>query len=464
MPRTAGRGCRIRRVTDTMLRDSIVLFVLFVSAAVAGERAAGGFFFVFIGFGYLALRNYLNRQKHEAALQDFANRLRGVELNQMKLQGLAIPKPGAAATPPPPQPAQAPAQPAWQPAAPPVSQVASDVPKPIPIPTPVSPAPPTQRPAPAAPPVFPAAAAQSAPPAPSKLPIPAPVPVPVRSARVTSSIASPVRATAPAKKSQNMEEFIGGQVLLKVGIVSLVLGTVWGLAYMFGGTPGGKVLLGLLGSAVLLGLGVWIERKERYQIFGRSCIGGGWAMLFATVFSMYHVAAGMIGHSLYYRSQRVTSLAFGLAFLTIAISHSTVWSLGAEAVLALALVVIVHKLRWYELEVFGILAAYITHWIWLMPIIEPMGSQKHDFPEYAASIALLGFYWLTFRSSYVWREIRSTYQENTSTVAAILNTVLLLFVTKYQSSHPEYAFPALLVLGGVEFVLGQMPFVKRRRA
>lgn len=284
-----------------------------------------------------------------------------------------------------------------------------------------------------------------------------------------------------------MEEFIGGQVLLKVGIVIFVLGTIWALSYFFGGTPTGKVMLALLGSAVLLGLGVWIERKSQYQIFGRSCIGGGWAMLFATVFSMYHVeaarvlpltpsgetldfvllflvAAGMIGHSLYYSSQRVTSLAFFLSFLTIAISHSTVISLGAEAVLAVALVAIVHRRRWYEMEVFGILAAYITHGIWLFPIISAMGGQKHDFPEYAASIALLGFYWLTFRGSYVWREIRNSYQENVSTVAAILNTVLLLFVAKYQSSHPEYAFPALLILGGVEFILGQMPFVKKRRA
>jgi len=466
-----------------MLLDSIVLFVLFVIAAVAGERAAGGFFFVFIGFGYLVLRNYLNRQKHEAALKDFANRLRGLELNQMKLQGLAVPKSEAAATPPSMQPSSG----AQQPYRPPTPATPQQIPQAIPIPTPVAPAqptPPIQRPI-AAPPYPATATSGAAAPAP-KPPIPTAVPVAARSASVTSSVASPARATAPAKKSQNMEEFIGGQVLLKVGVVSLVLGTVWGLAYMFGGTPAGKVLLGLLGSAVLLGLGVWIERKERYQIFGRSCIGGGWAMLFATVFSMYHVpaarvlpltpsgetldflllfavAAGMIGHSLYYRSQRVTSLAFGLAFLTIAISHSTVWSLGAEAVLALALVVIVHKLRWYEMEVFGILAAYITHWIWLMPIIEPMGEQKRDIPEYFASIALLGFYWLIFRGSYVWREIRSTYQENTSTVAAILNTVLLLFVAKYQSSHPEYAFPALLVLGGVEFILGQMPFVKRRR-
>jgi hypothetical protein len=468
-----------------MLLDSIVLFVLFIIAVVAAERDGGAFFVVFIGFGYLALRTYLIRQTHEGVMQDLAKRLRGLELNQMKLQGLAVPKPAdAVATPPQPAPAtQQPA--AQQPYRPPVAP-SPEIPKPTPIATPVAPVA-IQRPTlPAAPPVFPTQA-PATPPPPPKPPIPTPVPVPVRSASVTSSVASPVRATAPAKRTQNMEEFIGGQVLLKVGIVILVLGTVFGLAYAFGGTPAGKVLLGLLGSAVLLGLGVWIERRERYQIFGRSCIGGGWAMLFATVFSMYHVeaarvlpltpsgetldflllfgvAAGMIGHSLYYRSQRVTSLAFGLAFLTIAISHSTVWSLGAEVFLALALVIIVHRLRWYEMEVFGVLAAYITHWIWLYPIIEPMGSQKREFPEYVASIALLGFYWITFRGSYVWREIRTTYQENASTVAAILNTSLLLFVAKYQSSHPEYAFPALLTLGGIEFILGQLPFVKKRRA
>src|SRR5205807_5020854 len=121
------------------------------------------------------------------------------------------------------------------------------------------------------------------------------------------------------------------------------LGAIWALAYSFGTTPGGKVFLGILGGVVMLGLGVWIERRERYRIFGRSCIGGGWAMLFATVFSMYHVeaarvlpftpsgeaidfillflvAAGMISHSLFYSSQRITGLAFSLAFLTIAIS------------------------------------------------------------------------------------------------------------------------------------------------
>src|SRR3954463_10343186 len=98
----------------TMLLDSVILFVLFIIAVVAGERAAGGFFIVFIGFGYLAIRNYLERQKLAAAMRDFADRVRGLELNQVKLQGLAIPKPADAASSAP-QPTHVPAQPAVQP-------------------------------------------------------------------------------------------------------------------------------------------------------------------------------------------------------------------------------------------------------------------------------------------------------------------------------------------------------------
>src|SRR3954462_11632585 len=101
---------------ETMLLDSIVLFVLFIIAAIAGERAAGGFFIVFVGFGYLAIRNYLERQKLAAPMQDFAKRVRGLELNQMKWQGLPVPKPAdvTASTPqPPPVTVQPGAQP-WR--------------------------------------------------------------------------------------------------------------------------------------------------------------------------------------------------------------------------------------------------------------------------------------------------------------------------------------------------------------
>src|SRR3954466_3929259 len=136
-PQSGGEG----ELPDTMLLDSIVLFVLFIIAVVAAERDSGGFFVVFVGFGYLAIRNYLERQKLAAAMREFVNRVRGLELNQMKLQGLAVPKPAdAAATTSKPAPSQA--QPTPQPYRPPTAP-SPEHSKPIPVPVPVTPAQPT---------------------------------------------------------------------------------------------------------------------------------------------------------------------------------------------------------------------------------------------------------------------------------------------------------------------------------
>jgi hypothetical protein len=56
-----------------------------------------------------------------------------------------------------------------------------------------------------------------------------------------------------------------------------------------------------------------------------------------------------VWHTLRYRSQVVTGLAFLLGFLTVTISHSSVYSLSAGAVLAAGLVLIVGRMKWFEL-------------------------------------------------------------------------------------------------------------------
>src|SRR5207245_6919369 len=49
-------------------------------------------------------------------------------------------------------------------------------------------------------------------------------------------------------------------------------------------------------------------------------------------------------------------------------------------------------------------------------------------------------------------------------IAALLNTCLLLALLNYQSAQPEWAFRALLAVGGVETVLSQLPVTRRRRS
>jgi len=288
------------------------------------------------------------------------------------------------------------------------------------------------------------------------------------------------------KSSLDVEEMLGTNWLNKLGIVILVLGVAFFLAYQLKALgPKGKVLVGFVTAALMLGAGIWFDRRERYRILARAGIGGGWALAFFTTYAMYHVPAAqvlssqatdlvlmlavtatMVVHTLRYRSQVVTGLAFLLAFLTVAISHSNVYSLSAGAVLAAGMVVIVGRMQWFELEVFGILASYLNHYLWLRPIIEPMQGKRHPFPEFAASAGILVLYWLIFRMSYVFRRpsTENSRQEHISTVAALLNTALLLALFKYQSTHPEWAFWALLAMGAIETLLGQLPITRRRRS
>jgi len=284
------------------------------------------------------------------------------------------------------------------------------------------------------------------------------------------------------KGGLDLEEALGANWLNKIGVVILVFGVAFFLAYQLRQVgPAGKVLVGLLVSGALLGGGIFLELKKNYRILGRAFIGGGWALAFFVAYATYHVpaariftsqmpslllmlaiAAGMVVHTLRYRSQVVTGLAFLLAFSTLTISQVTAYSLISGVILAFALVVIVGRMKWFELEIFGIAAAYLNHWFWLRRIILPMGAHKHPFPEFYVSAGILLLYWAIFRASYILRRCDAR-QEKVSTLAALLNSVGLLALLKYQSVYPEWAFRALLVLGTIELALGLLPLTRRRR-
>lgn len=312
--------------------------------------------------------------------------------------------------------------------------------------------------------------------------MPAPWP---QSTPVFESVTPEPKATVldRLKVGLDLEEALGANWLNKIGIVILVIGVALVLAYQLRQVgPAGKVLVGSVVSVALLGSGIWLERKPGYRVLGHAGIGGGWALAFFTSYAMYHVEAtrvfhsqlpdlllmavvvtAMVLHTLRYRSQVVTGLAFLLAFTTLAISQVTVFSLVAEVILALGLVVTVGRTQWFELEIVGIAAAYANHWWWVSKIIEPMGEDKHPFPEFFPSVAILLCYWAIFRASYILRHCDER-QEKVSTIAALLNSAALLTVIKYQSVHPEWAFWALLGLGAAELSLAVLPVTRRRMA
>ncbi len=286
-----------------------------------------------------------------------------------------------------------------------------------------------------------------------------------------------------AKRIFNLEEILGTNWFSKLGVIGIVIGVALLMAReMTELGPAGRVVGGIALGAALLGAGVFFERRERWRILARAGMGGGWALLYFTTYAMDHidaarildsealdffllliVAAAMVAHTLRYHSRVITGIAFLLAFSTINISRAGPTSLLASAILAAALVVIVLKREWYDLEVLAIVAIFLNHYYWLRPIIEPMHRHRHPFPEFLPSAALLIFYWAIFRASYILRRNLNEADEKISTVGALLNSFLFLGVMKYQAVHPQWAFYALLVIGTIEFTLGQLPITRRRR-
>lgn len=300
---------------------------------------------------------------------------------------------------------------------------------------------------------------------------------PVETRPPRKSVAERLRATLP------LEELLGMNFFAKIGIVLLVLGFAFLGQYAFTAMgPGARVALIYAAGAVMLGAGSRFEGKDRYRLVARAGIGGGWAMLFFTTYAMSHVSAmavlgsntidcilmlavatGMVAHTLRYRSQVVTGLSFLLAFSTVALSQDSIYSLAAGLILAIAIAAIALRMNWFELEAFAIAASYANHFYWLYKLY-PDGFAGRSFPEYWPSVAILACYWAIFRVSYVARKIKKPREEKTSTVSALLNTILLLAVMKFQSTHPELAFYALLGLGALEFAFGQLPITRRRHA
>ena len=176
------------------------------------------------------------------------------------------------------------------------------------------------------------------------------------------------------------EALLGGSILNKLGALVLVVGIALFLAYSFTYmAPAGRASISALLSVTLLGAGMYVERRQSYRVFSRGLIGAGWAGLYATAYAMYAlpaaqvisnpfvgsllllaVAGGMIAHSLRYRAQTVTSIAFFTAFGALAATPSTPFAIGALIPLALALLYLAWRFEWYKMALFGLAATWGT--------------------------------------------------------------------------------------------------------
>jgi uncharacterized membrane protein len=191
---------------------------------------------------------------------------------------------------------------------------------------------------------------------------------------------TPEPALPPKPKSEEWEAFIGGSLLNKIGALILVVGITLFLGYSFGHlTPGGRAAIALTISSGLLVAGVLLEQRGRYKMFSRGLTGGGWAALYATSYAIYAipearivdnpflgslvmlvVAAAMAAHSLHYKSQAATAVAFFAAFAALAVTPNGPFAVVSLIPLAAALLFLAARFEWHWLPLFGLGATYLT--------------------------------------------------------------------------------------------------------
>ena len=253
-------------------------------------------------------------------------------------------------------------------------------PTPAAVPPPAPPPVPESRPAPSPippPPVLPPPPVIPAPPPPAVAPPPPPAPEPVPVFLAAPAPAAPARA---ARTSEEWEALVGGNWLNKAGVFILVIGIALALGYSFTRmSPAGRVALSVAVSLAMLIAGAVFERRERYRTFARGLLGGGWAALYFTAYAaqaidaakviespvagallLLAVGAGMVMHSLRYRSETVTALAYFLSFVTLGITRVTALSVVALIPLAASLLYVCHRFQWRNMALVGLAATYGT--------------------------------------------------------------------------------------------------------
>ena len=247
---------------------------------------------------------------------------------------------------------------------------------------------------------------------------------------------------------EEWEAIVGGSWLNKLGVLVLVIGISLFLGHsLTHHGPLARIATGLAVSLALLIGGVVMEARAHYLIFGRGLIGGGWAGLYTTAFAAHAfessrviqspiiativlgaVAAGIILHSIRYRSEVVTGLAYFVGFATLAISPITPLSLVASMLLIASLVYLAYRFEWDRMAVAGVVVAY-TSYAWGAKI--PADSQA----AFVTGQIALGIYWLMFEAFDLAELLRRDRRDNALKALAGLNAVGFLGVATIEWSQ-----------------------------
>ena len=284
----------------------------------------------------------------------------------------------------------------------------------------------------------------------------------------------------PAKEpmeSGDLEMKLGSYWFVRVGVTMLLTGFVFLANYareqFFNLLPaGGKVAVLYALSGLLLGLGLWLERRrEELKSYARVLSAGGIAAVYYTTYAAHKVEmlrviespviAGILlliwaGVLLYVSHKRdsqslaMTSVFF--AYVTcVIIDRATVFTLFSALVLTLVGVFLLLKSRWLKVSIVSLVGTYLTFAYWRFPmLVEWINSRPPDSQNFLLTYTFLIAYWVLF-SFAVFASKRESLPDNQRLAFAVGNNAafVLLFSLGMLRHHPDDFGLFLMIVGVV---------------
>ena len=282
------------------------------------------------------------------------------------------------------------------------------------------------------------------------------------------------------------EEFIGINLLNKIGILILVIGAGFFLriAHDWIG-PAGKLASLFAVSLGAIVLGDFFYRRERYGVFGMGLLAfGGMLTYFSTYaaanieatrvvpesyapfsfFALVLISMLLVGGSLRYRKEALTSFAYFLSFLALSINETgefNDFSMVSAAVLAASLVFVITKMGWKYLAGLGLLATYANFLLFAQSIPRGEHGTVEPFSEFLRAVAYLGIFWTVFMASTFSMRIDSRAELRTAAGINVANAFSFFSLMAYVRPEPTGwgSFATVAILGGcyvVAALLGRM--------
>lgn len=304
------------------------------------------------------------------------------------------------------------------------------------------------------------------------------------------SAAVPIEAKEETEKHPDLEQKMGRYWLNRIGILVLATGIAFLISYTFKYFgPFAKILTGYLAASTLFVFGIKLEKKDRFVYYGRSLLGGAWAIAYFTTYAMYHfqasrvidnqfidlvllgaVAIAMLFHTLRYKSQELSAIALFVGYFTATLGDINYFTLMSCLLLAVISVILVYKMRWLRLIFVGIALTYLTHIFWVVKQVRisfvPVGKLDVGEIQFWLSNGFLFLYWLVFTVS-IYLIKNQDEKEKKQLAVANFSNFLPFFVLAYSRmyiQYPDFKFPFVMGLGIVYALLAVVSSGIKNRA